>query len=48
MALATPNYSGVPQVFSGARARFKFDKVPVGYASGVSGEETVDYEPVNY
>ena len=46
MAQATPNYAGVPQVFSGARARFKFDDVTVGYASGVSGEETIDYEPV--
>lgn len=46
MALATPNYAGVPQVFSGARARFKFDDVTVGYASGVSGEETIDYEAI--
>jgi hypothetical protein len=33
-------------VFSGARARFKFGGVTVGYAAGVSGEETIDYEPV--
>jgi hypothetical protein len=46
MAEATPNVAGVPQVFSGARARFKFAGVTVGYAGGVSGEETIDYEPV--
>lgn len=46
MGLATPNYSGSPQVFSGARARFYYDSTPVGYAAGVSGEETIDYEPV--
>jgi len=46
MADATPNYAGVPEVFSGARARFRFADVTVGYAAGVSGEETVDYEPV--
>lgn len=32
---------GVPQVFSGARARFKISGVTVGYAGGVSGEETI-------
>jgi hypothetical protein len=46
MAEATPNFAGVPQVFSGARARFKVSGVTVGYAAGVSGEETIDYEPV--
>jgi hypothetical protein len=46
MSLATPNYNGAPQTFSGARARFYYDSNPVGYASGVSGEESVDYEPV--
>jgi hypothetical protein len=46
MAEATANVAGVPQVFSGARARFKFAGVTVGYAAGVSGEETIDYEPV--
>ena len=46
MAEATPNVAGVPQVFSGARARFKVSGVTVGYAAGVSGEETIDYEPV--
>jgi hypothetical protein len=38
---------GVPQVFSGARARFKINSVTVGYAGGVSGEETIDYEAVD-
>jgi len=46
MAEATPNFAGVPQVFSGARARFKVSGVTVGYAAGVSGEETIDYEPI--
>jgi hypothetical protein len=39
--------TGVPQVFSGARARFKIGEVTVGYAGGVSGEETIDYESVD-
>jgi len=39
--------TGVPQVFSGPRARFKLDGKTVGYAGGVSGEETIDYEPVD-
>lgn len=34
-------------VFSGARARFKIDGNLIGWASGVSGEEMVDYEPVD-
>jgi len=38
---------GVPQVFSGPRARFKIANKVVGYAGGVSGEETIDYEPVD-
>ena len=42
MAEATPNYAGVPEVFSGARARFRFSGVTVGYAAGVSGEETIE------
>lgn len=46
MAEATPNFAGVPQTFSGARARFRVAGVIVGYAAGVSGEETIDYEPV--
>lgn len=33
--------------FSGVRARFKVAGVKVGYAGGVSGEEAIDYEPVN-
>jgi hypothetical protein len=39
--------TGVPQVFSGARARFKINNVTVGYAGGVSGEESIDYESVD-
>lgn len=38
---------GVPQVFSGPRARFKVNGNVVAYAGGVSGEETIDYEPVD-
>jgi hypothetical protein len=38
---------GVPQVFSGPRARFKLAGVTVAYAGGVSGEETIDYEAVD-
>jgi len=34
-------------VFSGARARFMIDDRPVGYCAGVSGEEAIDYEPVD-
>lgn len=33
--------------FSGARAIFMINSVPVGFAGGVSGEETIDYEPVD-
>jgi hypothetical protein len=36
-----------PQAFSGARARFKIDGVVVGFAGGVSGSESIDYEPVD-
>lgn len=35
------------ETFSGARAIFKLEGVPIGFAGGVSGEEIVDYEPVN-
>jgi hypothetical protein len=35
------------ETFSGARARFKIDGVPVGFAAGVSGEEVIDYQPVD-
>jgi hypothetical protein len=38
---------GIPQVFSGPRARFKLDGVTIAYAGGVSGEETIDYEAVD-
>jgi len=34
------------QVFTGARARFLINEVPIGYCAGVSGEEAIDYEPV--
>lgn len=34
-------------VFSGARARFKVDGNIVAFAGGVSGSESVDYEPVD-
>ena len=33
--------------FSGARAIFKINGLPVGWAGGVSGEETVDFEPID-
>lgn len=33
--------------FSGARAVFLINSVPVAFAGGVSGEETIDYEPVD-
>lgn len=35
------------KTFSGARAIFIFDGNPVAYAGGVSGEEMIDYEPVD-
>jgi|TARA_R110002110_G_scaffold39064_7_gene126695 hypothetical protein len=37
----------MPDVFSGARARFTINDRPVGYCAGVSGEEAIDYEPVD-
>lgn len=33
--------------FSGARSIFLINSVPVAYAGGVSGEEMIDYEPVD-
>lgn len=33
--------------FSGARAIFLINSVPVAFAGGVSGEEMIDYEPVD-
>ena len=33
-------------VFTGARAKFYIDEKPIGYCAGVSGEEAIDYEPV--
>lgn len=35
------------QTFSGARAIFLVNGVAVGFAGGVSGEEMIDYEPVD-
>lgn len=35
------------KTFSGARAIFLINSVPVAFAGGVSGEEMVDYEPVD-
>jgi hypothetical protein len=35
------------KTFSGARAVFLINTVPVAFAGGVSGEEMIDYEPVD-
>ncbi len=35
------------RTFSGARAVFLINNVSVAYAGGVSGEEMIDYEPVD-
>jgi hypothetical protein len=35
------------KTFSGARAIFLINSAPVAFAGGVSGEETIDYEPVD-
>lgn len=35
------------QTFSGARALFLVNSVPVAFAGGVSGSEEIDYEPVD-
>jgi len=35
------------RTFSGARARFKINGEKMAYAGGVSGEESIDYEPVD-
>ena len=34
-------------VFSGARARFLINGSVIGFAGGVSGSESIDYEPVD-
>ena len=34
------------EVFTGARAKFYINGQAVGYCAGVSGEEAIDYEPV--
>lgn len=39
--------NGKRGTFSGARSVFLLDSVPVAFAGGVSGEETIDYEPVD-
>jgi len=35
------------KTFSGARAIFLIDAVPIAFAGGVSGEEMIDYEPID-
>jgi len=35
------------ETFSGARARFLIDGLPIGFAAGVSGEEVIDYQPID-
>jgi len=35
------------QVFSGARSRFKINGRVIGFAGGVSGSESIDYEPID-
>lgn len=35
------------KTFSGARAIFSINSIQVGFAGGVSGEEMIDYEPVD-
>jgi len=35
------------RTFSGARAVFLINSAPVAFAGGVSGEEMIDYEPVD-
>tara|TARA_R100000664_G_C2745693_1_gene133473 strand:- start:516 stop:998 length:483 start_codon:yes stop_codon:yes gene_type:complete len=34
------------EVFTGARAKFYINGQAIGYCAGVSGEEAIDYEPV--
>ena len=34
------------EVFTGARAKFFIEDQAIGYCAGVSGEEAIDYEPV--
>ena len=36
----------MPEIFTGARAKFYISNKPIGFCAGVSGEEAVDYEPV--
>ena len=37
----------MPNVLSGARAAFLINSQKIGYSAGVSGEEAVDYEPID-
>ncbi len=39
--------SGGTSTFSGARALFLLGGVPIAFAGGTSGEEMIDYEPVD-
>lgn len=34
------------EVFSGPRAIFKLDGIPIGFAGGVRGEEEIGYDPI--
>jgi hypothetical protein len=43
----SPPGTGATRVFSGARAIFFFNGEVVGFASGVSGSEEIQYEPVD-
>lgn len=48
MAVTYPKLKdGQRGTFSGARAIFLLNSTPVAFAGGVSGEETIDYEPVD-
>lgn len=35
------------ELFSGARAKFFISNRPVGFCAGVSGEEAIDYDPID-
>lgn len=39
--------NGSGGTFSGARSVFLINSTPVAYAAGVSGEEMIDYEPID-
>jgi hypothetical protein len=40
--------NGKRGTFSGARSIFLLNSIPVAFAGGVSFEETIDYEPVDF